>query len=73
MKNEKIISRTNITEIFIAAVLMVSLILVREFEVAGMRLSYKKYAASGSGLSRFSLKAADILASVHSGFSKRRY
>lgn len=40
MKNEKIISRTNITEIFIAAVLMVSLILVREFEVAGMRMSY---------------------------------
>jgi hypothetical protein len=39
---------------------------------AGMRLSYKKYAASENGLSCFSLKAADILASVHSGFGKRR-
>lgn len=40
---------------------------------AGMRLSYKKYAASGNGLPRFSLKAADISASVQSGFGKRRY
>lgn len=38
---------------------------------AGMRLSYKKYAACGNELSRF-LKVTDILASLHSKFGKRR-
>lgn len=37
----------------------------------GTRLSYKKYAACGNSLPCF-LKVADILASVHSSFGKRR-
>jgi len=38
---------------------------------AGVRVSYKKYAACGNALPRF-LKVTDIVASVHSGFGKRR-
>lgn len=51
--------------VFVVAMLYVAVLYV------GMRLSYKKYAVCGNVLSRF-LNVTDILASVHSGFSKRR-
>lgn len=61
----------NVAVPYFIAVSVVAVLYVAVLYV-GMRLSYKKYATSGNGLSRFSLKAADILASVHYGFGKRR-
>lgn len=61
----------NVAVPYFVAVSVVSVLYVAIL-YAGMRLSYKKYATSGNGLSCFSLKVADILASVHSGFGKRR-
>lgn len=60
----------NIAVPYFVAVSVVAVLYVAVLYV-GVRLSYKKYAIGGNELSRF-LKVTDIVASVHSGFGKRR-